>query len=75
MCAITGLISLAPIDRNNFTAMNTCAAHRGPDDEGFYFEDKLALGHRRLAIIDLTSSGHQPMEKHGLQRDTIITVR
>lgn len=37
--------------------------HGGPDDEGVYLDDKvpLALGHRRLALIDLSSAGHQPM--------------
>jgi asparagine synthase (glutamine-hydrolysing) len=35
--------------------------HRGPDDEGVYIQDRVALGHRRLSIIDLTSAGHQPM--------------
>ncbi len=66
MCAITGLVSLNSIDQNMFRAMNTAAAHRGPDGEGFYYSDNLALGHRRLAIIDLSSGGHQPMAKHGL---------
>jgi len=36
-------------------------AHRGPDDEGIYVNGNLGLGHRRLAIIDLTPSGHEPM--------------
>lgn len=36
-------------------------AHRGPDDEGTFFDNKLALGHRRLSIIDLSKNGHQPM--------------
>jgi len=35
--------------------------HGGPDDEGTYTDDRVALGHRRLSIIDLTSAGHQPM--------------
>ncbi|MCX8110002.1 MAG: asparagine synthase (glutamine-hydrolyzing) [Syntrophorhabdaceae bacterium] len=35
--------------------------HRGPDDEGFYVDDEVSLGHRRLSIIDLTSAGRQPM--------------
>jgi len=34
--------------------------HRGPDDEGFYFDENVSLGHRRLSIIDL-ASGHQPI--------------
>lgn len=41
--------------------MTACVAHRGPDDIGHFVDGGLALGHRRLAIIDLTSGGHQPM--------------
>jgi asparagine synthase (glutamine-hydrolysing) len=40
--------------------MTSTLAHRGPDDEGFLVRDNVALGHRRLAIIDL-ATGHQPM--------------
>lgn len=36
-------------------------AHRGPNDEGTYFKENVALGHRRLSILDVSSSGHQPM--------------
>src|SRR5437868_3636735 len=35
--------------------------HRGPDGEGYYIQGKVGLGHRRLAIIDLTETGSQPM--------------
>ncbi|HET7189684.1 MAG TPA: hypothetical protein VFI52_16140, partial [Gemmatimonadaceae bacterium] len=43
--------------------MSTCLAHRGPDDEGSWTDDDvgLALGHRRLSILDLSPEGHQPM--------------
>lgn len=41
--------------------MNDLIIHRGPDDEGFYFGENFAFGHRRLAILDLSSDGHQPM--------------
>jgi asparagine synthase (glutamine-hydrolysing) len=41
--------------------MNDLISHRGPDDEGFFFAEHLALGHRRLAILDLSPDGHQPM--------------
>jgi asparagine synthase (glutamine-hydrolysing) len=39
---------------------------RGPDDEGVHVEPGLAMGHRRLAIIDLSPTGHQPMRDPGL---------
>tara|TARA_B110000503_G_C6986984_1_gene345685 strand:- start:32 stop:178 length:147 start_codon:yes stop_codon:yes gene_type:complete len=37
--------------------------HRGPDDSGIWFDDQkfIALGHRRLSFVDISSSGHQPM--------------
>jgi len=41
--------------------MTDVQAHRGPDDRGIYCAGDIALGHRRLAIIDLSSGGHQPM--------------
>lgn len=36
--------------------------HRGPDDEGLYLDEDISLAHNRLAIIDLSETGHQPME-------------
>ncbi|MBY0386186.1 asparagine synthase (glutamine-hydrolyzing), partial [bacterium] len=66
MCAITGMISTLPISKELFEKMNNAATHRGPDGHGLYFDGNIALGHRRLAIIDLTPMGHQPMEKQGL---------
>jgi asparagine synthase (glutamine-hydrolysing) len=41
--------------------MTDAMAHRGPDDEGHYIDVNIALGHRRLAVLDLTPAGHQPM--------------
>lgn len=36
-------------------------SHRGPDDKGYFFENNVMLGHRRLSIVDLSINGHQPM--------------
>jgi asparagine synthase (glutamine-hydrolysing) len=41
--------------------MNNKMAHRGPDDEGIFADTHIAIGQRRLSIIDLSSAGHQPM--------------
>ena len=61
MCGISGVIGLA--DRDAISAMTDVQAHRGPDDAGIVVLDdhSIALGHRRLSIIDLSSAGHQPM--------------
>ncbi len=63
MCGISGWFDMAgkrSADRLMAKAMNDAIAHRGPDGEGFHFDEGLALGHRRLAIIDL-ATGEQPM--------------
>ncbi len=48
------------IDKNKFKKMNDSIRHRGPDDEGYYYDAGLAMAHRRLAIIDVSPKGHQP---------------
>jgi asparagine synthase (glutamine-hydrolysing) len=63
MCGICGQYHFGsgePASRATVTAMARAIAHRGPDDEGFYFSGPLGLGFRRLSIIDL-AGGHQPM--------------
>ena len=68
MCGIAGFVespdSPSPLNRDDKRALvhQMCDAirHRGPDDEGVYVEDAVALGMRRLSIIDL-STGHQPI--------------
>lgn len=63
MCGIIGLISPCPVSEENFKKARDRLIHRGPDDAGLWFnnEKTVALGHRRLSIIDLSSAGHQPM--------------
>ncbi|MFN9109817.1 MAG: asparagine synthetase B, partial [Bacteroidota bacterium] len=65
MCRIAGLYN--PGEKNPercVSAMRDAMKHGGPDDAGIYIHPELsfALGHRRLSLIDLTSTGHQPME-------------
>ncbi|MBX9856516.1 MAG: asparagine synthase (glutamine-hydrolyzing) [Gemmatimonadaceae bacterium] len=74
MCGIVGRVEYRQkIDGALLCAQRDSMTHRGPDSEGIWVSDdsRVGLGHRRLAIIDLTPGGHQPM----LDRDTgcIIT--
>jgi len=63
MCGIVGLLypDGTPVSSAVLRNMTDAVAHRGPDGEGHWIEDNVGIGHRRLAIIDLTPSGHQPM--------------
>jgi asparagine synthase (glutamine-hydrolysing) len=65
MCGIAGLWRLngRPINRAEFTRFVDSLQHRGPDGRGLYFDDgdTVALGHRRLAILDTSEVGNQPM--------------
>lgn len=63
MCGITGYINLnqAPASPVILQKMTDAIKHRGPDGEGHWIEDNVAIGHRRLSIIDLSPAGHQPM--------------
>ena len=63
MCGLSGIFDTKgnrPIDPDVLTRMNDSIAHRGPDGDGFLLEPGIGLGHRRLAIIDL-SGGKQPL--------------
>ena len=62
MCGFAGFIDNLSIDRKNIIIkrMSDTIAHRGPDGEGFYTDDTIAMGFRRLSIIDL-SMGDQPL--------------
>jgi asparagine synthase (glutamine-hydrolysing) len=63
MCGIAGYIDLsgAPVSSVILQKMTDAIIHRGPDSGGHWLEDNVALGHRRLSIIDLSSAGNQPM--------------
>lgn len=63
MCGICGQIKIAsdePVDQKTIRRMAQTIFHRGPDDDGYFFDRSVGLGFRRLSIIDL-SGGHQPM--------------
>ncbi|HXU99447.1 MAG TPA: asparagine synthase (glutamine-hydrolyzing) [Caulobacteraceae bacterium] len=62
MCGIAGLVGHPAGARQTMARMLDSIRHRGPDDEGVWEEDGACLGQRRLAIIDTSQAGHQPME-------------
>ena len=66
MCGIAGLCNWGDAWQQNIERMNERMYHRGPDAAGVWASEdcRVALGHRRLAIVDLTPSGAQPMESH-----------
>jgi len=68
MCGIAGIVGASP-GRPVIERMVDRLRHRGPDDRGVWGSDAAHLGHTRLAILDLTPAGHQPMV-HG---DLVIT--
>lgn len=61
MCGYTGFTNF--IDNSNVIIENMMdrIKHRGPDAEGKYIDGDIALGHRRLSIIDISSQGDQPL--------------
>jgi asparagine synthase (glutamine-hydrolysing) len=65
MCGIAGLFRIrgetTPADRCAVERMTAAETHRGPDDSGVFQDVHAVLGHRRLSIIDLSATGHQPM--------------
>lgn len=62
MCGILGRFYRQPTHRSSFTKKELATLiHRGPDGSGTYNDVHIQFGHTRLAIIDLTESGHQPM--------------
>lgn len=63
MCGISGIIrkTKGADLRTEIETITDLIKHRGPDGFGYYFGNNFAFGHRRLAIIDLSENGHQPM--------------
>ena len=65
MCGISGYFSFAgnigPEHAAAVRRATSLLAHRGPDDCGFFEDNRVMLGHRRLSILDLSEDGHQPM--------------
>jgi asparagine synthase (glutamine-hydrolysing) len=63
MCGIVGIFGMSSHDSGTIASMTQSLHHRGPDDVGFWIDKEvgLALGHRRLAILDLSPQGHQPI--------------
>ncbi len=66
MCGIAGIANYGgnPVAPPALQAMTDAIAHRGPDGEGHWIEEGVGIGHRRLAIIDLSPFAHQPMMSH-----------
>jgi len=72
MCGIAGLLHFdkgRKVDKAVLRRMTNVLSHRGPDGEGYYIADHIGLGHRRLAVIDL-STGAQPM----ISRDENLVI-
>src|SRR5262245_6077261 len=62
MCGISGAVDWRrPPDADGVARMTSCLSHRGPDGHGLATDGAMAFGHRRLAIIDLSPGGAQPM--------------
>lgn len=63
MCGVSGILRFdgLPVDRAALERMTHALAHRGPDSHGLWIDGAVGLGHRRLAIRDLSDAGHQPM--------------
>src|SRR5580704_3196241 len=63
MCAVAGSIGASACSRAALERMLDAMRHRGPDDSGQFFDEtaRAALGHNRLAILDPTAAGRQPM--------------
>src|SRR5690349_2759106 len=78
MCGICGTLSAEGADelgvRRVAISMADCISHRGPDDSGVWSdaEGGVCLAHRRLAIVDLSPTGHQPMASASGRYVTVV---
>ena len=72
MCGIAGVFDLKgnSVYRNLIKTMTEQIAHRGPDSDGYYVKDNIGLGHKRLAILDVSDKGAQPMSS----KDGVWTI-
>jgi len=61
MCGINGIVSKSKNKEKLIHEMNEKIVHRGPNAEGLYVDKEVALGQRRLSIIDLSENGNQPI--------------
>jgi asparagine synthase (glutamine-hydrolysing) len=75
MCGIVSILHLdnhsSPVERSTIERMRDRLHHRGPDDAGLWEGKQGSIGHRRLAVIDTSPAGHQPMvglDEHGNER-------
>ena len=73
MCGIAGIVNFdgEPVDASVLTAMTDVLAHRGPDGWGTWIDRNVGLGHRRLAIRDLSEQANQPM--HDADGTIVVT--
>jgi asparagine synthase (glutamine-hydrolysing) len=64
MCGLAGMYSPNGVKRDSLKKMTDAISHRGPDAEGFFVDGSFGLAHRRLSIIDLSSTANQPMQSN-----------
>src|ERR1022692_2975768 len=65
MCGIAGFYSSNKVfSQEELVSMTKVLAHRGPNAEGFFTDEIIGLGHRRLSILDLSDRANQPMHSH-----------
>ncbi len=73
MCGISGAVNFHGLDnvcKNTVLKINNSMRHRGPDADGFFSDEFVALGHRRLSIIGLNEASNQPM--HSVNQDIVV---